>query len=202
MIIGISGHKQSGKNTLARLLNIMLTFPEYTNKEIKDLFYLDYDNFQFKIVAFADTLKQISAILLGCDVKDFESETFKNKLLPEGFCVNKNITTYREFLQYLGTELLSEHINPNIWVNTLINKLSPEHNYIITDVRFPKEVEAIKKQNGIVIRINPIYPQNDNHISESALDNYTNFDYYIDNDYKKNKDLDILINQLRSLLKT
>ena len=51
MIIGISGHKQSGKNTLARLLNIMLTFPKYTNKEIKD--------HQAKLESMYDSLKPV-----------------------------------------------------------------------------------------------------------------------------------------------
>jgi len=45
-------------------------------------------------------------------------------------------------------------------------------NWIVTDVRFPNEVEAIKKAGGTVIRIDRInnpHPTS-NHISETALD--------------------------------
>ena len=58
-------------------------------------------------------------------------------------------------------------------------------NWIITDVRFPNELEAIKDRNGIIIRVDRydlIYTTEDKHESEVALDNsYTEFDYTIDN---------------------
>lgn len=61
-------------------------------------------------------------------------------------------------------------------------------NWIITDMRFPNELEAVKTRNGITIRINRnFYTGVDNHLaaqqheSETALDNAT-FDYTISND--------------------
>lgn len=57
-------------------------------------------------------------------------------------------------------------------------------NWIITDMRFPNEFDAVKSRGGITIRVN-----RDNgtraidvntHPSETALDNH-NFDYVIDN---------------------
>lgn len=57
-------------------------------------------------------------------------------------------------------------------------------NWIITDVRFPNELEAIKKRNGIVIRVNryDITGQGklNPHTSETALDD-ADFDYVLDN---------------------
>ena len=55
-------------------------------------------------------------------------------------------------------------------------------NYIITDVRFPNEADAVKQRKGINIRLqrNSDLDNNDTHISESALDFYK-FDYVVDN---------------------
>ena len=64
--------------------------------------------------------------------------------------------------------------------------------WLITDVRFPNEVDAIKQRNGKVIRVNRInYKQYveyegkmveafDVHPSETSLDNYDGFDYVIE----------------------
>lgn len=61
---------------------------------------------------------------------------------------------------------------------------------IITDCRFPNEVEAIKSAGGIVARLTRNV-HNSEHISESILDkdNYDwgNFDYVLDN-----KSIDLL----------
>ena len=64
-------------------------------------------------------------------------------------------------------------------------------NWIITDMRFPNEMEAIKKRGGITIRVNryPLWVDQDafdawrnaKHESETALDN-AEFDYIINNE--------------------
>ena len=58
-------------------------------------------------------------------------------------------------------------------------------NWIITDMRFPNELEAVKKRGGITIRVNRISDEAGQyevkqHPSETALDNHK-FDYVIDN---------------------
>ena len=80
--------------------------------------------------------------------------------------------TPRLLLQLLGTECGREIIHPNIWVNALmsdykeynyaesisgtseVKKLYKYPNWIITDTRFPNELEAVKKRGGITIRVN------------------------------------------------
>ena len=69
--------------------------------------------------------------------------------------------------------------------------------WCITDVRFPNEVKAIKKKDGIVIRINRESDYNSTHSSEIALDNYEDFDYTIDN----NNCIDCLIESIKEILK-
>lgn len=85
--------------------------------------------------------------------------------------------TYRQFLQELGTNVLRNWI-PNIHVNATFSawKLFPVYiegkhwaghaitmgsqvesqypKWIITDMRFPNELVAVKERNGITIRIN------------------------------------------------
>ena len=88
--------------------------------------------------------------------------------------------TPRLLLQSIGTDIVRT-INPDIWINSLfqyytisdlalakmrrkgfspISSLLALPNWIITDVRFPNEVKAIKDKDGLVIRVNrPFYCQ-------------------------------------------
>lgn len=105
--------------------------------------------------------------------------------------------TPRLLLQLLGTEAGRQIIHPNIWVNALFSEykgyLSESKldktwvytniypNWVVSDVRFPNEAEAIKKRGGILIKvIRDNIPILD-HESEIALDNYDKWDYIIEN---------------------
>ena len=89
--------------------------------------------------------------------------------------------TAREFLQYFGTDIC-RHIKPDIWVESCINRMleSGTELAIVPDVRFPNEAEAIKKAGGKVIRLTRS-PHEDLHESETALNDYNEFDHIIDN---------------------
>jgi len=78
--------------------------------------------------------------------------------------------TGREFLQFLGTEI-GRRMYPSVWVNATINKIVTEQSglAIVTDVRFPDEVQAIKDAGGIVLRLDRRMFEDD-HPSEIALD--------------------------------
>lgn len=55
--------------------------------------------------------------------------------------------------------------------------------WVITDVRFPNEAEAIKQRGGVIIKVDStdrIGKVSDEHISETAMDSYPH-DHYIDN---------------------
>ena len=45
--------------------------------------------------------------------------------------------------------------HPDLWVHTVMRRceLAPWHNYVIADVRFPNEIDAIRKSGGKVIRV-------------------------------------------------
>lgn len=84
-------------------------------------------------------------------------------------------------------------------------------NFIITDMRFPNEMEAVKKRGGITIRVNrpcdicggsgyhkmscPVSKSGE-HYSETALDK-SEFDYIVDND----SDIQSLIEKIKEILK-
>ena len=96
------------------------------------------------------------------------------------------LMTAREVMQYVGTNIF-RRIHNNVWVDALMRRIKDEnpHMALITDVRFPNEVEGVQKAGGKVIRLtrNP-FPE-DNHPSETALDkenfNWTKFDKILDN---------------------
>lgn len=100
-------------------------------------------------------------------------------------------TKPRELLQQLGVELIKNNINENMLINRIIEDIkvySYFYDYIvITDARFPNEIENIKKEfdNVISVRINRnIYnldKKYQNHSTETGMDEYNNYDYVIDN---------------------
>lgn len=162
MLIGISGKKQSGKDTAALII-------------FKTLYI---GNKYIQIKRFADKLKLMTAILIDCDVSRLEDNYFKNSSLGEGW----GDLTPRKILQYLGTEV-GRNLHPDIWVNSLLKSYNPERDiWIIPDVRFPNEANAIKERGGILIRIDQPGLPEDNHPSETALDDYRRWDVVIHND--------------------
>lgn len=122
--------------------------------------------------------------------------------------------TVRELLQKLGTEAIRDGLHTNAWVNALFADYKPTMtysfgvidfseakegkmqeigepykvypNWIITDVRFPNEAQAIKDKGGVIIRVDrkvdevPYQTLEQRHPSETSLDDWR-FDYYISN---------------------
>ena len=88
--------------------------------------------------------------------------------------------TAREFMQFLGTEVMRKIFEP-IWVNATIKKIKAEGTQlaIIADVRFPNEAKAIEDANGLLVRLSRS-PLEDAHKSENALNDYP-FKHHIDN---------------------
>ena len=70
---------------------------------------------------------------------------------------------------------------------------------IVPDIRLPKEIDSVKAKfdNVVAIHINRINFESDlssnqqNHITETAMDNYTNFDYEVTNDTLEQLEKDI-----------
>jgi hypothetical protein len=170
MIIGINGYSNSGKDTIGTIIQEL---GPRQNWEIKK---------------FAGKLKQIAEMLTGIDISMFEDQDFKKTNLPDEWRVHGMPMTYREFLQKLGTDAMREGLHDDVWVNALMadykslkmDQYYPS-NWVITDVRFPNEARAIKKKEGMIIRVDrPGVKPINNHPSEIGLDHW-NFDYKIGN---------------------
>ena len=87
----------------------------------------------------------------------------------------------REFLQYLGTECVRDLLGKDVWVNALLKDYKPKENWIITDMRFPNELQGVLLELGITLRVERVGIKPINaHPSETALDNHL-FDWIIEN---------------------
>ena len=84
MIIGINGKIQSGKDTVGKIIQYLTS--NYNDKNYTFEDYLqdikkrnDYPEFhKWKIKKFADKLKDMVCLLIGCTREQLEDETFKN----------------------------------------------------------------------------------------------------------------------------
>jgi hypothetical protein len=155
-IIGISGKMGSGKDTLAKYIN-------------------DIDP-SFKIKHFADPLKEcVQQLIKSPDLHTQSGKKYYIEWLG---------MTARELLQKFGTAI-REGVDSDFWVKLLLNN-SKNEDIIIADVRFPNEVKAIKEAGGIIVRIERKNIETNSHISETALDNYKDWNMTIINDYDLN----------------
>jgi hypothetical protein len=156
MIIGLSGYAGVGKDTLAKYI-------------------VELDP-SFEIKKFSGKLKEVASLLTGIPVDSFENQKFKTMELS-GWDM-----TVRELLQKLGTEAIRDGLHEDAWVNALFANYHQGENWVITDMRFPNEYEAVKRFGGMAVRlwrpnVNPI----NYHESEVALDNHA-FDYIASNE--------------------
>ena len=105
--------------------------------------------------------------------------------------VNKEITP-RYIMQVYGTEVMRDLFNENYWVDQVIGKIlkSDKENHILSDLRFPNEIQRMKEKlssecSNYTVRLNRSTGKNDTHPSETSLDDYTSWDYIVDNNYDK-----------------
>ena len=252
-IIGISGKKTVGKDTVGKIIEYLTSESTVYPFDLN----IDYSHkSNWKVKKFADKLKDIICILINCNREQLEDESIKSKELGEEWwywymerdggyspiildyltTTKKQLKNYeglelikptpRFLLQFIGTNLLRNQLHPEIWVTSLMSEYKPQWkeetkvywkerlseypNFIITDLRFPNEMEAVKKRGGITIRVNrpcnicggsgyhkmscPVSKSGE-HLSETSLDK-AEFDYVIDN----NSDIQSLIEKVRIIL--
>ena len=172
MIIGISGKAGSGKDTAAKMLEVLYANPDISYEDFANKRYKNFADIQ--IVHFADSLKETAQVLFR--IGEWETNTQEGKKTT----INWIGKTVRELLQGIG-QGLRDAIDPNLWVKILFANTEDWSNYIIADVRYPNEIKAIKERNGILLRINRKGAGAGNHSSETALDDYKEWDVHIEN---------------------
>jgi hypothetical protein len=173
VVVLLSGYRRVGKDTLANAMVKHKSFlvPGYNYRFNRPLPNISGD---FLRLAFADELKLQVHQRLG--IKHTLEETEKIKDLPMF-----NGRSLRDF--YIEHGKAMRDLNPNYWVDIIYQRILPDHNYVISDWRFPTEHKRLVELgvNTITLRLHrsgvDIPPLNVE--SEHALDNY-DFDVIVD----------------------
>lgn len=180
MIIGITGKAQSGKDTACRIVQLINTvdYDCACSEGEGEKYILDnVDNIlpitcMWEKHAFADKLKECASIILGVPRFMFESGEFKESFtsLPLSNKEGEPMTN-REFLQYFGTEV-GRSIDKDLWIKALMYSYGrdKESHWIVPDVRFPNEADAIRNAGGVLWKIERDGSGAGNHISEKLID--------------------------------
>lgn len=152
----ISGHARSGKGEVSRLIK------EY------------YKDKKVVVISFGYYLKYYASMISDWDLSED--------------------TKPRALLQNLGIELIKNKIDNKLLINRILQDIIVFSYFcdiiIVNDARLIDEVETLKAMypNSTSIRVNRNNYNNgltvneNNHITETALDNYNKFDYTIFND--------------------
>lgn len=156
-IIIVGGKARHGKNTICDDIK------EYAN--LKGLSYIN--------LAYADYIKNYAMKISNWD--------------------GKEATKPRELLQQLGTNIIRAKYGSDFFIKMLINDLKVYKHFFdiitISDARFEDEIEYIKKEFHDVKSVlvqrknfdNGLTKEQQNHPTETGLDNYKKFDYTIKN---------------------
>ena len=137
MIVGIVGFIGSGKDTIA---DYLVNFHEFRRE------------------SFASTLKDAVSSIFGWDRTLLEGRTKESREWREQVDpwwadrLAMPTLTPRWVLQYWGTEVGRKSFHDEIWIASLENKLrNSKDNIVVSDCRFPNEIESIKRAGGIII---------------------------------------------------
>lgn len=164
-IVGISGKKQSGKDTFAKYL---------------------IDNLGYTKVSFAEPLKKCLYILNPWVVADDGFTTFRYQTIIDNYgedVAKEKFKEVRRLQQNFGTEVVRDNFGKDFWLDLAFRKIEQLglEKVVITDVRFPNETLAIDREMGRLIKIKSNRLQhNDKHASEQDLPDY-HFDRIVEN---------------------
>ena len=170
MIIGLVGFIGAGKGT------------------VRDILVREHGYHGF---AFADALKDaVSTIftwprgLLEGDSN--ASRAFRERVDPWWSHKLGYEVTPRLILQKMGTEACRHGIADNIWIAALEKRIHGYEDVVISDCRFPNELDFVRSAGGVIVRVKrgeepSLEEQMKMHISETAWNSVVP-DYVIDND--------------------
>jgi hypothetical protein len=169
ILIGLAGKARAGKDSVAAHLIARYGFARY---------------------AFADALRDAALALDPIIDNTIEwidgSGTLRFLRLSEvveadGWEAAKEHPEVRRTLQHYGVAI--REIEPDFWVRTAMREAAKEPRpVVVTDVRFPNEVDAIREAGGVVVRVVRPGANGNGHISETAIDHIA-ADYTIRNVY-------------------
>ena len=138
-----------------------------------------------RLFAFADALRsEVNLLIRQMGTPAALVEGFQAAgLMPSWVRAEKPLEKQRTLLQWRGESRRKE--DPNYWVKRLFQRLAvlqPDI-AVITDLRYPNEVTAVKAAGGYVgkiVRVGPSDVEVHEHESETALDWYDGWDFTIE----------------------
>lgn len=141
MIIGILGYIGSGKGTVASYLA---------------------NEYGFRQDSFAGSLKDACAALFDWPRHMLEGDTKESREWREQVDpwwaeqLGRPGFSPRLALQLMGTDVIRNNFDEKMWFLTVQNKIrkDPSRNVVISDVRFPNEVNFIKENGGKLLKVN------------------------------------------------
>jgi len=231
LFIGLNGYAGSGKDTVAKMLKTILSYPwdnlescksyykqRYTNPTISATFNINNENETMPVmcIAYADQLKEICSNMFGIPLERFymnksnawvcindrfqyteiqpeedniiTADDYYNSISSYINSNNKYWMSLREILVYVGTYVLQQDVNRQIFVNIVRNKINNIANInhklkyvIVTDNRFVHELDYIKENSGILMTITRDSVIQLDNIAEHDLDDENCYDYIIEN---------------------
>jgi hypothetical protein len=152
MLIGICGFARAGKDTAAEVLN---------------------KGYGFNHVSFAQKMKECLGVIFGWSLEYIEHH--KEEVDPYwGISPREALRTLgTEYGQYILCEKFprfKELTGRLLWVNSLLKEINPREDFVISDVRFHHEVNAIRQLKGYILKIDrPDYPRDLGHPSEQDI---------------------------------
>jgi hypothetical protein len=167
LIIGIGGALTAGKDTVADYL---------------------VEQYGFTKQFMSDPLHEHLLVLNPIVAIDDEGIKYRYARLAAelGYTEMKKIPEVRRLLQVYGTELGRKRIDEDIWVNIAAKKMLADRELgrpsVITGMRYPNELHAIRRLGGILLYVDrPALQISSSHDSETSVQP-SNFDFVIKND--------------------
>lgn len=168
----VSGKANCGKDTSCEIINNYVMLKELTSVNLQ----------------FSSYIKMYAKVISGWD--------------------GSEDTKPRTLLQQIGTSVIRDKIDNEFFIKRIIGDIKVYSYFCdvitISDARMPEEIDSISKEFDNVIKVRIERPNFENnlnekerkHITETALDNYNNYDYVIVNDGT----LEELSNKLKNML--
>lgn len=186
-IVGLSAKIGCGKSTVAEKMKGMIlgakifSYGDALKEECAQLF-----KFPLHWAYNQDRKLEKIFIGLGYKIAIYNADKGSKYYIP----APKHTMTVREILQWYGTDVVRVH-DPDRWIRITTEKIRASHCKvaIIDDCRFPDEIDRC----NIKFRIDP-YPgwkpgEFADHESETALDDYQDFDIWFTPDFGELEDV-------------